>query len=59
MHHSTNDATSSFSLAKKMYSKLSETNENIVLDVNNWNHSGWHLIYRDREKIEWLLSWKK
>jgi len=59
IHHSTNDATSSFSLAKKMYRKLSETNENIVLDVKNWNHSGWHLIYRDKEKMEWLLSWKK
>ena len=59
MHHSTNDATSSFSLAQKMFDKLSETNENIVFDIKNWNHSGWHLIYRDKEKMEWLLSWKK
>jgi len=42
-----------------MHSKLSETNKNIVFDVKNWNHSGWYLIYRDKEKIEWLLSWKK
>ena len=59
MHHSTNDGTSSFSLAKKMFEKLSESNRNIVFDIKNWDHTGWHRIYRDKEKIEWLLSWKK
>ena len=33
--------------------------ENIVFDIKNWNHSGWYRIYRDKEKIEWLLSWEK
>lgn len=59
MHHSTNDNTSSFSMAKKMYDKLSKSNKNIIFDKKYWGHSGWHRIYNDKEKIEWLLSWKK
>ena len=59
MHHSTNDNTSSFSLAKKMYNALSKSNKNIIFDKKYWGHSGWHRIYNDKEKIEWLLSWKK
>ncbi len=59
MHHSINDATSSFPLARNMNDKLLETNKNLVFHIEKWGHSGWDLIYRDKEKMEWLLSWKK
>ena len=36
-----------------MFEKLSESNRNIVFDIKNWDHTGWHRIYRDKEKIEW------
>jgi len=59
MHHSENDRTSSFKIAKKMYNELSKSNNNIIFDIKNWDHSGWNRIYQDKDKMEWLLSWSK
>lgn len=59
MHHSTNDNTSSFSMAKKMYDTLSKSNRNIIFDIKSWDHSGWNRIYKDKDIIQWLLSWEK
>ena len=59
LHHSTNDSTSRFSMAKSMFDKLSKSNENLIFDIGSSGHSGWNKIYSDKENINWLLSWKK
>ena len=59
LHHSTNDGTSKFSVAKDMFEKLKKINENLVFDIGNSGHSGWNKIYGNPKNIEWLMSWKK
>ena len=59
LHHSTNDRTSKFSVAKDMFEKLKKINENIVFDIGNSGHYGWNKIYGNPKNIEWLMSWKK
>ena len=59
LHHSTNDRTSKFSVAKDMFEKLKKINENLVFDIGNSGHSGWNKIYGNPKNIEWLMSWKK
>lgn len=59
LHHSTNDRTSKFSVAKDMFEKLKKINENLVFDIGNSGHYGWNKIYGNPKHIEWLMSWKK
>ena len=59
LHHSTNDRTSKFSVAKDMFEKLKKINENLVFDIGNSGHYGWNKIYGNPKNIEWLMSWKK
>ena len=59
LHHSTNDGTSKFSVAKDMFEKLKKINENLVFDIGNSGHYGWNKIYGNPKNIEWLMSWKK
>lgn len=59
LHHSINDSTSNFSMAKSMFNKLSKSNNNVIFDVGNSGHWGWNKIYNDKENINWLLSWER
>tara|TARA_Y100000996_G_C22474199_1_gene623446 strand:- start:53 stop:1015 length:963 start_codon:yes stop_codon:yes gene_type:complete len=60
LHHSTNDKTSKFSIAKEMADKLDSINTNFVFNVGEFGHSGWkEQIYSNQEYMRWLLSWNK
>ena len=60
LHHSTNDKTSKFSVAKEMADQLDSINTNFVFNVGDFGHSGWKKeIYSNPDYIRWLLSWNK
>ncbi|MFL2587269.1 MAG: hypothetical protein ACJ0QA_00515 [Flavobacteriaceae bacterium] len=60
LHHSTNDKTSKFSVAKEMADQLDSINTNFVFNVGDFGHSGWkEEIYSNPDYIRWLLSWNK
>ena len=41
LHHSTNDKTSKFSVAKEMADQLNSINSNFVFNIGDFGHSGW------------------
>ena len=60
LHHSTNDKTSKFSVAKEMADQLDSINTNFVFNVGDFGHSGWKKeIYSNPDYMRWLLSWNK
>ena len=60
LHHSTNDKTSKFSVAKEMADQLDSINTNFIFNVGDFGHSGWKKeIYSNPDYMGWLLSWNK
>lgn len=59
LHHSTNDKTSKFTVAKEMANQLDSINSNFVFNVGENGHSGWNSIYSNPDYMEWLLSSNK
>ena len=60
LHHSTNDKTSKFSVAKEMADQLDSINTNFIFNIGDFGHSGWKKeIYSNPDYMGWLLSWNK